>query len=72
MATQTDTNQGAASQPLLAAADIAQLASVTVAAVHQWAKRHFEFRALADETSAGLIWRRSDVEAWLRKTGRMK
>lgn len=56
---------------LTAAADIAILAGVSVNAVHQWAKRHPAFRALAEQTSAGLIWHRSDVERWLRLTGRL-
>jgi hypothetical protein len=55
---------------LVAAADIAALAGVTVDAVHQWAKRHPAFRALAFRTSAGLIWRREDAIEWLRSTGR--
>jgi hypothetical protein len=58
---------------LIAAADIAQMPTtpVTVGAVHQWAKRHPEFRALATETSAGLIWQRGAVVEWLRGTGRL-
>jgi hypothetical protein len=59
-----------AATSLMGAGDIAQLAEVTVDAVHQWAKRHPEFRALAHETSAGLIWHRADVVAWLQRTGR--
>lgn len=57
---------------LLAAGDIAQLAGVTTDAVHQWAKRYPEFRGLAVATSTGLIWRRDDVERWLRETGRLR
>lgn len=56
---------------LMAAADIASRAGVTVDAVHQWSKRHPEFRALAQPTSAGLIWRWHEVEEWLRGTGRL-
>ena len=56
----------------LGAGDIAALANTTANTVHQWAKRYPEFRALAHETSAGLIWHESDVLDWLRRTGRLK
>lgn len=54
----------------MAASDIAQLTGYSTETVHQWAKRHPAFRALAEETSAGMIWRRGDVDGWLRETGR--
>jgi len=57
---------------LLAAGDIAALAGTTANTVHQWAKRYADFRALAHETSAGLIWHESDVLDWLRRTGRLR
>jgi hypothetical protein len=58
---------------LVAAGDVAQMPTtpVTTDAVQQWVKRYPAFRALATRTSAGLIWRRGDVEAWLRETGRL-
>lgn len=56
---------------LLGAGDIAALAGTTANTVHQWAKRYTDFRALAHETSAGLIWHESDVRDWLERTGRM-
>ena len=56
---------------LLAAADVARIAGTTANTVHQWAKRYPEFRALASETSAGLIWYEADVLDWLRRTRRM-
>ncbi|MDD4986655.1 MAG: hypothetical protein PHQ43_12920, partial [Dehalococcoidales bacterium] len=55
---------------LLAAADVARIAGTTANTVHQWAKRYSEFRALASETSAGLIWHKADVLDWLERTGR--
>lgn len=59
------------SMGLLGAGDIATLANTTANTVHQWAKRYPDFRALAHETSAGLIWHESDVLDWLRRTGRL-
>ena len=56
---------------LLAAADVAKIANTTANTVHQWAKRYPEFRALASETSAGLIWHEADVIDWLKRTGRL-
>ena len=54
----------------MAAGDIAAWRGLSVQTVHQWAKRYPGFRALAEETSAGLIWYRRDVERWLSETGR--
>jgi hypothetical protein len=56
---------------LLAAADVARLAGATANTVHQWAKRYPEFRSIASETSAGLIWHKADVIDWLKRTGRL-
>lgn len=60
-----------ATTSLLGAGDIAVLTGTTANTVHQWAKRYPEFRDLAGETSAGLIWHESDVLDWLRRTGRL-
>jgi hypothetical protein len=39
--------------------------------VKQWAFRFPDFRALAQETTAGLIWYEADALEWARKTGRL-
>jgi len=57
---------------LLATGDIAKLAGVTVDAVAQWVRRYPDFPQPLDRTSAGAIWRREDIENWLRKTGRLE
>ncbi len=59
-------------QTLVAPGDIAARTGYPADTIRRWAQRHPEFRALAAETSAGLIWRWGDVEAWLRRTGRLK
>jgi hypothetical protein len=55
---------------LVAAGDIAKRTGYPADTIRRWANRHPEFRALAAETSAGLIWRWGDAERWLRETGR--
>lgn len=57
---------------LLATGDIAKLAGVTVDAVAQWVRRYSDFPQPLDRTSAGAIWRKEDIEDWLRKTGRLE
>ena len=57
---------------LVAPGDIAARTGYPADTIRRWANRHPEFRALAAETSAGLIWRWGDAEAWLRRTGRLK
>jgi predicted DNA-binding transcriptional regulator AlpA len=57
---------------LVATGDIANMAGVTVDAVAQWVRRYPDFPVPVAVTSGGKIWQREDVEAWLRKTGRIK
>lgn len=40
--------------------------------VHNLRTRHSDFPAPVAELSSGLVWAWADVEAWARKTGRLK
>lgn len=55
---------------LVATGDIARMASVDRATVGQWQHRDL-LPAPVATTSGGKVWLRSDIEAWLRKTGRV-
>jgi chromosome partitioning protein len=58
---------------LVGAAEIAERLGLThVPSVHSWRRRYGDFPQPIAELKMGLIWRWSDVEAWARKTGRLK
>ena len=40
--------------------------------VHDWRRRHPEFPAPVTVVSGVLIWNWPDVEAWCRRTGRLR
>lgn len=56
---------------LVALGDIANLAGVEKDTVAKWIMRHSDFPAPFAATSAGKIWERADIEAWLKATGRL-
>lgn len=55
---------------LVATGDIARLAGVDRATVGQWQHRDL-LPAPVATTSGGKVWLRSDIETWLRATGRV-
>ena len=55
---------------LVGVAEIAEMFGVTRQRVHQLIQAN-DFPAPEAELSAGRIWKRSDVEAWGRATGRL-
>lgn len=58
--------------PLVRAADIAELAGVSRAAVTQWRKRHHDFPAPAASSSGrSPLFNRAEVEAWLTAHGKI-
>ena len=60
-----------APSPLVAVGDVASLAGVAPETVNQWVRRHPTLRALGYRTSGGWVWVRTEVEEWLRRTGRL-
>ncbi|MDQ6949493.1 MAG: DNA-binding protein [Actinomycetota bacterium] len=50
--------------------EIAEMLGVTTSRAHQLAATT-DFPTPEAEISAGRIWRREDVEAWARQTGRL-
>lgn len=57
---------------LLSVGDIGKLAGVPSNTVHHWKYRDPSFPKPVDSPTAGDLYRRGAVVAWLRKTGRMK
>jgi len=58
---------------LVGAREIAErLGSKRTVYVHDLRRRHPDFPTPVAELSAGLVWAWPDVEAWARKTGRLK
>lgn len=57
---------------LLSVGDIGKLAGVPSNTVHHWKDRDSSFPKPVDSPTAGNLYRRGAVVAWLRKTGRMK
>ena len=56
---------------LVARGDIARMAGVRPDTVRVWVHRHVNFPAPVARTSGGSLWLRSDIERWLRATGRI-
>lgn len=56
---------------LVGAAEIAELLGVTRTRVNQLVADDPSFPVPAAELTAGRIWKRADVEAWARRTGRL-
>ena len=59
------------SQSLVSRGDIARMAGVRPDTVRVWIRRDLGFPAAVVRTSGGRLWLRSEVERWLRETGRM-
>lgn len=57
---------------LLSAGDIGKLAGVPSNTVHHWKARYSDFPKPVDSPTAGDLYRRGAVLAWLRKTNRLK
>jgi hypothetical protein len=58
---------------LVGAAEIAdRLGLQHVTSVHAWRRRYDDFPEPTIELKMGLIWRWSEVEAWARRTGRLR
>ena len=57
---------------LLSAGDIGKIANVPSNTVHHWEDRYDDFPKPVDSPTAGNLYRRGAILAWLRKTGRMK
>ena len=58
---------------LVGAAEIAErLGSSRTVYVHDLRRRHPDFPEPVATLSAGMVWAWPDVEAWARKTGRLK
>jgi predicted DNA-binding transcriptional regulator AlpA len=55
---------------IVGVAEIADMLGVSRSRVHQLMAEHDDFPRPAASLSAGLIWRRSDIRAWMRRTGR--
>ena len=56
---------------MVGAAEIAEMLGLSRQRVNAIVRTHAEFPEPVAELSAGRIWRRSDVEAWARRTGRL-
>ena len=58
---------------LVGAAEIAERLGVKRAhLVHDWRRRHEDFPEPVAELSMGLVWAWPDVEAWAKRTGRLR
>ena len=58
---------------LVGATEIAsRLGMKTASVVHDWRVRYPEFPAPVAKLKAAHVWAWPDVEAWARKTGRLK
>lgn len=55
---------------LLGTSEIAELLGISRQMVHRLTRRD-DFPAPTAELAIGKVWRRADVEAWARKTGRL-
>ena len=56
---------------LVGLSEIAQIAYVTTAAVNNWRNRYRDFPAPVAELKAGMVFDKEQVEAWLRKRGKI-
>jgi prophage regulatory protein len=56
---------------LVAGAEIAEMLGVTRQRVFQLARKHDDFPRPAADISVGRIWRRSDIQRWAIKHGRL-
>mgnify|MGYP003586900751 CR=1 FL=1 len=61
----------AATAGLVSMADIARMTGQSRSTVGNWKARHADFPPPASRTSRGPLYDRSDVEAWLQRTGRL-
>jgi hypothetical protein len=59
---------------LVGAAEIAErlITSGQTSIVHDWRRRHPDFPQPVTTLKAGHVWAWPDVEAWAKKTGRLK
>ena len=56
---------------LVGAAEIADMLGITRQRVNQLVRRDPTFPKPEAELIAGRVWKRTNVEAWMRKTGRV-
>src|SRR4051794_31706426 len=58
---------------LVGAAEIAERLEVTLPqTVHDWRRRHQDFPTPVAVLKMGMVWNWPDVEAWARRTGRLR
>lgn len=58
---------------LVGAAEIAQRMGVArPQVVHDWRRRHADFPAPVATLRQAMVWHWPDVEAWARRTGRLR
>jgi len=55
---------------LISIGDIAKMAGVDDNTVHHWKYRYKDFPEPVSSPTAGDLYRRGEIKAWLRKTGR--
>lgn len=72
MATQKKRKKGGddPNKGLLSVGDIGKIAGVPANTVHHWIARHDDFPSPVDNPTAGRLYRRGSVMAWLKKTKR--
>ena len=58
-------------EELLGIAEIADMLAITTTRVDQLARTHSDLPEADAVLTAGRIWKREDVEAWARRTGRI-
>jgi predicted DNA-binding transcriptional regulator AlpA len=59
-------------EDLLGTAEIAELLNVSRQYVDRLSRRDPTFPGPLGRTTAGRIWRRDDIEAWAKETGRLQ
>jgi predicted DNA-binding transcriptional regulator AlpA len=58
-------------EELVGVHEIAEMLGVSRQRVHAITRTHPDFPPPIAELASGRIWRRADVEAWARRTGRL-
>lgn len=59
-------------EELVGAAEIAEILGITRQRVDRISRTHSDFPLPQAELKSGRIWSRAEVEAWARRTGRLK
>ena len=65
-------DSGTANQGLMSVGDIGKMCGVPSNTVMHWRQRDSTFPKPVDDPTAGRLYRRSAVVAWLKKTNRIK